>query len=385
MSNTEAMQRALTDVVSKGNFVVPPYPAVAMRLQRVLSRDAYALGEVAEIVSADAPLAATVLAAANSAMNAGSSPITSLSRAVNRLGARTVGSIALASGVGAVALAAGVLSDVKFRVWRRGITCALACQKLAGARKLDPEEAFLAGLLHGFGRSVAIASLEEVLKAHLPPRPLTGTEWLSIAEQHRATLAHAVAQSWALPPSIAAAIDPGAISGGTALSELVLEADRLAADLDSGRMPQPANPAEQRGLDELIAALPATLDAFTTSAPKPPTIRPGAPNPVLAKPERALGGELRKKALAVVDKRAKGAAELTCLALSQSGIQVESSRPFTESSMVRLAVGSGDAAWELWFNVALCVPSAARYRVELELFSPTRETRERWRALFEAA
>lgn len=384
MSNTEAMQRALTDVVSKGNFVVPPYPAVAMRLQRVISRDGYAIGEVAETVSADAPLAATVLAAANSAMNAGASPITSLSRAVNRLGARTVGSIALASGVGAVALAAGVLSDVKFRVWRRGITCALACQKLAAARKLDPEEAFLAGLLHGFGRSVAIASLEEVLRTHQPPRPLTAAEWLNIAEQHRATLAHSVAKSWQLPPSIAADIDPGAIAGGTALSELTLEADSLAADLDAGRMPQPANPAEQRLVDELIAALPTTLEAFTASAPKPPTMRPGSPNPVLAKPEQALSGELRKKALVVVDKRAKAAAQLTCLALSQTGIQVESSRPFTESSMVRLAIG-GDAPWELWFNVALCVPSAARYRVELELFSPTRETRERWRALFEAA
>ena len=37
MSNTEAMQRALTDVVSRGDFTVPPYPAVALRLQRLLA------------------------------------------------------------------------------------------------------------------------------------------------------------------------------------------------------------------------------------------------------------------------------------------------------------------------------------------------------------
>ena len=67
MSNTEAMQRALTDVVSRGDFVVPPYPAVALRLQRLLAREGYGVAEVAEVLAADAALATTVLAAANSA------------------------------------------------------------------------------------------------------------------------------------------------------------------------------------------------------------------------------------------------------------------------------------------------------------------------------
>lgn len=380
MSNIEAMRRALTDVVSKGDFSVPPYPAVAMRLQRVLARDNYAIADVADVVATDAPLAATVLAAANSALIAGAAPITSLSRAVNRLGARTVGSIALASGVGALVTSSGVLHDVKFRVWRRGITCALACQKLAPASQLEPEEAFLVGLLHGFGRSVAITSLERLLKTHQPPRPLTAVEWLNIAEQHRAVLAHAVARSWQLPTSIAEAIDPGAIAGASPLADLVLYADQVAADLDAGRTPQARTPGDAPLLDELVATLPATLEALAPQA----SLRPNAPSPLLAKPERTLSGDLRQKALTVVDRRSKGAAELKTLALTASGLQVDSSRPFQESSMVRLAVGDGEAPWEVWFNVALCAASGARYKVELELFSPTRETRERWRALFEA-
>jgi HD-like signal output (HDOD) protein len=386
MSNTEAMQRALTDVVSKGDFIVPPYPAVALRLQRVLARDGYAVSEVADIVAADAPLAATVLAAANSALHGGAAGITSLSRAVNRLGARTVGTIALASGVGALAVSPGVLQDVKFRVWRRGITCALGCQKLASLRGLEPEEAFLGGLLHGFGRSVAVASLERLLKTHQPPRPLSANEWLSIAEQHRAVLAHAVAKSWQLPESLAQAMDPGAQRGSSPLSDLVLQADQLAADLDANRMPQAANPAETRLVDELIAGLPAALEAFSPAATPAlqASMRPSPPSPVLAKPERALEGELRKKSLTIVDRRSKGAAELKSPSLSLSGIEVDSSRPFQESSMVRLGIGEGDAYFEPWFTVVLCVPNAARYRVELTLFSPPRETRERWRALFEA-
>ena len=216
MSNTEAMQHALTDVVSRGDFVVPPYPAVAMRLQRLLGREGYGVGEVADVLAADAALATTVLAAANSALLGTGSPITSLSRAVNRLGARTVGSIAVASGVGTVTLALGVLQDVKFRIWRRSMTCALACQKLGSTRGLVPEEAFLAGLLYGFGRAIAVASLEQLLKTHRPPRPLSVTEWLNIAEQHRAALARAIAKTWELPPSIAEAIT-GTPSQGNAI------------------------------------------------------------------------------------------------------------------------------------------------------------------------
>jgi hypothetical protein len=52
--------------------------------------------------------------------------------------------------------------------------------------------------------------------------------------------------------------------------------------------------------------------------------------------------------------------------------------------MVRLQVGDPDARFEPWLSVALCVPNGSRYRVELALFSPTRETRDQWRALYDA-
>jgi HD-like signal output (HDOD) protein len=381
MSNTEAMARALTDVVSRGDFTVPPYPAVAMRLQRLLAREGYGVGEVADVIAADAPLAATVLAAANSALLGGSSEITTLSRAVNRLGARTVGSIAIASGVGAAAMATGVLFTVKFRVWRRGISCALTAQKLAPGRGLESEQAFLSGLLYGFGRSIAVASLEQLLKTHQPPRPLTAAEWLGIAEQHRAALAQAVAKSWQLPQAVTdAMLTHPVATERSALNQLVMEADNVAGELDAGRMPQASSPSEARLIDEVIAGLPSALEAF---APPPPTPTI-APSAVLAKPERALEGELRKKSLSVTDRRTKAAANLICVAMTPNGIELDSSRPFQESSVVRLALGDPETHFEPWLNVVQCSPNGARYRVELQLFSPTRETREQWRALYDS-
>lgn len=386
MSSTEAMHRALSGVVSAGDFVVPPYPAVALRLQRLLARDAYAITEVADLISADAALAASVLAVANSALLGGASPITSVSRAVNRLGARTVGAIAVASSVGASMLASGVLLEVRYRVWRRGMTCALACQKLASSRGLPPEDAFLAGLLYGFGRSIAVASLELLLKTHQPPRPLSVQEWLGIAEQQRAPLAHAVAKSWKLPEVIAEATGQRE-RGASALHDLVLYTDRIAAVLDGGGQPQAQTPVDARLLDELIAALPATLEAFVPPATSP-TVRPSPPSAYLNKAAPVLEGVLRPKpSLKLEDRRSKGAAELTCSAMGPLGIEVDSTRPFQEGSMVRLRIGddasSSRSALEPWMTVLLCVPHGARFRVALSLFSPTREVREAWQALYD--
>jgi hypothetical protein len=241
----------------------------------------------------------------------------------------------------------------------------------------------LAGLLYGFGRSIAIASLEQLLKTHQPPRPLSVAEWLNIAEQQRGALAQAVAKGWQLPPSVAEAITGSAGSSSASMHELVLYADRVAGDLDAGRMPQAQHPTEIRLLDELIAGLPGALEAFAPPAPQP-TTRPSPPSALLAKPNHALDGELRPKALKVVDRRAKGAANLTCKAVSATGIEVESSKPFQESSMVRLIVGESEPRFDPWFNVVLCVATGSGYRVELELFSPTRETKEQWRAIYDA-
>jgi len=380
MSSTEAMQRALTDVVSRGDFTVPPYPAVAMRLQRLLSRDGYGVAEVADVVAADAVLATTVLAAANSALFGAVDPITSVSRAVNRLGARTVGAIAMASGMGTAATSTGPLFDVKFRVWRRGITCALACQKLAPPRGLDANEAFLAGLLHGFGRSIALASLEQLLKTQQQLLALSVPEYLSIAEQHRAALAHAVALSWQLPEAIARAVEHDAASADASpLQSLVAEADRLAGDLDAGRVPHLEDQRDERSFDDLIATLPLALEGFAPPPPAPTMV----PSPALSKADRVLHGELRPKTLQVTDRRTKGAAALATLSIAPGGLELDSSRPFQEGSVVRLTVGDPEARFEPWFNVVLCVPHAGRYRVELQLFSPTRETREHWRALYD--
>jgi HD-like signal output (HDOD) protein len=382
MSQREGIVLALASVVSNGDFKVPAYPAVALRLQKLLAGDRYSTTEVSAVIAADAALAATVLAAANSAALGVGPPITKLNEAVNRLGARTVGAIAVASGVSAAAVTAGMLLDVKFRVWRRTMIGALACQKLAVARRLAPEAAFLSGLLHGFGRSIAVAAIEQLLRTQKSPVALSVEEWLGIAEEQRAPLARALSSAWKLPQAIAEAIDDKA-RGASPLNDLVIDADSIASELEAGRTPVAVCPAESRHVDELLASLPASLDAFSSAAGAASKVTTSA-SAAVTKPDHVLEGELRRAKLPVADRRAKAPATLTCLAVSRLGIELESSKRFQECAVVRLAVGEADGDLEPWFTVVLCVAEGSRYRAEFQLFSPPRDVREKWLALYES-
>lgn len=376
------LSKQLDALVERGELVVPPYPAAAMRLRALIESEKYGLSQIADAAAADAALAAALLRIANSAVYRGDGPpLTTLLRAVNRLGARAVSSLALAAGVGSAATTPGPLADVKYRVWRRSITCALAAQRFGPGRGVDAEVAFLAGLLHGFGRSVAVACIEKLIgkspEAHSLP------EWLEVVERHRARLAERVAALWQLPPAIAATMTDAADRASPA-GALVAMADTIAGALDRGATAVEA--ASGLGLDSNMAAqverfvshLPGALEAFIQPPDAP---KKGRVVNAVTKPQSSLPGELRGFNLPIVDLRKGKGESFESIAIAPLGLVVESSRPLQESSVIRLGI-QADPAIEAWFNVILCVPKGSRFRIELLAFAASSDLRERMTQLW---
>ena len=357
---------------------MPPYPAVALKLQRLFARENYGIGEIADTISADPALAARILGLANTALYRAADEITTLPRAVNRLGARVVSSLALAVEVGGSAMQPGVLFEAKYRVWRRSVTGALACQKLGPGRGLDADEAFLVGLIHGFGRSVAVAALERLIAKERPTSPLMVMQWLAVAEGERQALALAVAERWHLPAEIVAGLRPEAAA--TKMGALVAEAERIARELESSHRPEASSTAEARAVEELVQGLPAALDALA-AVPLPAPTRVAS---VVAPSDHTLAGVRRPCRLPLVDCRKKPA-KLAAVAITSTGLEATSSMPMQEGSVVRFALGTEPWRAEAWFNVIVCVQSGSSYRFEAELLSPPRDVKERWHALFEHA
>lgn len=377
-----ALLPAFTDAIARRDFAVPAYPATALKLRRLIASDRYGMPQLTEIVASDPALAATVLSLANSALyRPEGAPITALGRAVHRIGVRSLATIATAAGVGAQACARGPLVDLKFLVWRRAVICALISQKLAPGRSLDPEEAFLGGLLHGFGRTVAVACLEKLLGTNAPPRPLTQAEWLALVDEHRAALAKAVAERWELPTELAQAIGADSESSSglgqlLALAEELAQAVEANKDFTSARLGDHEKPL----LRELCALLPTAIAALVEA---PDNNRPPPPS-AIAKPPTALKGEVREVSLNVSDVRARPGTSLKAIAISQDGLRLISNRPFQEGCLVHIAVARADKPLSVWANVVLCAPESANFRVEVQLFTPSRELRAEWLPLFES-
>jgi hypothetical protein len=256
----------------------------------------------------------------------------------------------------------------------------LICQKLAPSRELDPEEAFLAGLLHGFGRTVAAACLETMLATNQPSQQLTAEDWFAIADQHRGLLAKAVAERWELPDELAAAI--GASDSETPLKHLLALSDEFARSLEQNLPDGEAKCSDQekRLLRELRPVLAGAIAALVEA---PPGNRPPPPSAV-AKPTTALRGELRALDLGVADTRSKSAAPLHARAISADGLRLESKYPFQEATLAHLNLQRADSPLSLWVSVVLCAPQPNGFRVEVQLFSPSRELRGEWASLFDA-
>ncbi|HET9959051.1 MAG TPA: HDOD domain-containing protein [Polyangiaceae bacterium] len=387
---------ALETLISSGDFVVPPYPAAALRLRRLVEADDFSLVEVTDAVSTDPALAAALLRLANSgAYASGSIPITTVGRAVHRVGARAVASLALATATAAAACAPGPLIDLKYRVWRRSLSCALACQALAPRRTLDAQEAFLAGLLHGFGRSVVVGCLERVLpsKPVAEARPLL--DWLAAVEPHRHTLALKVAQAWKLPPELVRAV-AGQSAPNAAAAEpmtwLVDLADRIGGALDRGETAEQvaATPGirddERKLITDFALSLPLSLDALLN----PPDARELSKRPramsAVSKPPSSFAGELRPLKLPVFDVRnRKQPRPMQCTAATPDGLVLLGPDPMQESCVVRLSIGNPPEAVEGWFSVALCLPERELFRIEVQAFAASRELKETLTRLWTSA
>lgn len=371
----------LQQIVERGDFVVPPYPAAALRLKRLVDSGRFGLAEIADACSSDPALAAALLRVANSGVyRSNGPPITSLGRAVNRLGTRSVATLALATGVGATALATGPLVDLKYRAWRRSLTTALISQALAAHRALDREEAFLAGLLHGFGRSVALGCLERLLAKDPVSEPRSLLEWLEAIEPHRHTLARRIADTWQLPREIGAVFAPASADAAAPSKALIALADSLALALDRGATADQvtATPglssADQRTVAELVPGLPSALEAFLEHPDTSKRPRASAP---IGNTVTSTGAELRPVHVPLADLRNRRTPEpLELVGVTQQGIVFQSERPMQEGCVARFAIGADREKIEGWFSIAASVADRGRFRIEAQAFAATREVRE---------
>ncbi len=390
VAQLEPLERAIQERVASNTLRIPPYPAVAVRVQEALGRKDAGLAEVAELVGADAVLAAAILRCANSVMYRRGPPVTDLLQGITRVGAAEVLRLLLASGLSTGAQAVGSLVSIRRLIWIEGLASAALCQELARARGLRTEEAFVLGLLHDFGKIVTSSALEALLDEGRFDGRFPLEAWAALVERQHVAVGMATAAAWKLPVLVGEVIAahhaaPGAVHcKDPKLLEVVRLSDQVVALLltrsrvtsaDLGRIAG-LGPEERTAVERVIENVPEFVSAFET-----PAAAAFVGSPRVALPETTFGGAGRKVAKVGVSVSVARRPRLFQVSeVSPDGLVMGGEEPLPEDRLLEAKVYAQEP-FTMWALVRLCGRAPGGFRGELAPFALSGPIKESWEKL----
>lgn len=254
-----------------------PAPSPALnRLQGVLGDPASSVRDMAEVITLDPRLAASLLRVVNSPLYSLPARVETVTRAVAILGQRQVSMLALAAAMSGMFqdLAPDLIDPERF--WRHSLACAVLSHTLAlAAGREEPERHYLAGLLHDMGRLVLHAMAPDLARQARELHRVHGQPEVEaerrIFEFDHGMLGALIFTTWRLPHGVvaAAASHHEPQPGGSDTALFVHLANVLAIALgyaaDPGELVPPfaAWAWDHLGLPlEKVAEIAAGLDAM---------------------------------------------------------------------------------------------------------------------------
>lgn len=226
---------------------LPTLPAVAMQLLELTTASNSSAREVVRLVESDQSLAAKILSMTRRASTGAGSAATTIDRAVILLGFEAVRNACLSIKVFEVFARRGEPIDTQFdrtEFWKHSLAVACGAQLAAKhlSDRVEPEHAFVCGLLHDMGK-VALdtclpKSFDRVVRRVNSQRGCIADVEREILGVDHTIVGHRLAQRWRLPASITECIwlhhqGPDALPATVEhadLVRLVHFADRLARE-----------------------------------------------------------------------------------------------------------------------------------------------------------
>jgi HD-like signal output (HDOD) protein len=219
----------------------PTLPDVALRICDALRDPDVDLSRIAEEVALDPAMAAQLVRLANSAIFGGGSRVDTVQRALLRLGIRATRNAVMTVTLMRALHALPAPFEIR-SFWIGGLAAAMTARRIAqDVRFADPEQAYLASLVHDVG--MAYLSIQHVdrLKAVLADHQ--DGEELAYALAHEfgcdlPQISGAVLRHWNFADEITRGVEhhwtPDTAGSAQALAAIVLASDRLTRELKLG-------------------------------------------------------------------------------------------------------------------------------------------------------
>ncbi|TAN65349.1 MAG: HDOD domain-containing protein [Methylobacter sp.] len=136
----------------QGELKTPNFPDIAFKLRKAIQQD-YGIADIVKIVNMDPVISAKLIQVVNSPIYRPLSPISNCFDAINRLGLTTTRNLVTAFSMNNLIKSENPLTKKQIQYnWLQSIKVSSISYTLARlTRKVDPDEALLAGLLHNIG------------------------------------------------------------------------------------------------------------------------------------------------------------------------------------------------------------------------------------------
>jgi HD-like signal output (HDOD) protein len=375
------LDRAVADLVSRGEVELPPYPAVAFRIARLVRGGDYGLDELGRLVASDQALAAGLLRVANSAVYQRGTPVASIPGAAARVGAEELSRIALALGLGPMAAARGPLAPLRRGAWHDALASAVICRDLARARHLDQDDAFTCGLLHDFGRVIAIGAIERVAAGSRPARAMPTSFWNAMVERYHVDMGRSLAARWDLPDVVVETIALHHAGDGSERGSQILEIVRTVDPL-VGLLSERSSlgPVEISALSRLSES---DTDALERTLQGLPAFIASLEQPALPDAHEWLAGPSRQPASPAGDARVffhAGGGDFEATGFGPHQLHVRGTVPLPEGLLVEVEALQ-PRAFTFHARVLLSWSEGARFGAVLMPFALTGPALLHWRAL----
>lgn len=171
-----------------GLKLLPPFPAVALKLLSVISDEDADFREVSRLIMADTALSSQVIRLANSALFGFSHEVTSVLRALSLVGANRIRDMLVT--VALKNYMAPAESVVLRDCWRHSLAAALWGEALAQWYLLDRPMLYTAAILHDLGRIAMFKLAPDAYTRFLDKAAGDGTHDLRDLERETFTLDH---------------------------------------------------------------------------------------------------------------------------------------------------------------------------------------------------
>lgn len=176
-----------------------PFPMVAMRLIQMFADPEIDITLIGRAISAEPVFATRVLQMANSPLFAARAQVKSVSHAIILLGLNRVKAITITRAMADyVAPVLGI--EALHACWKNSLAAAIISEKLARACKMDPDFAYVAGLIRDIGRLALLVKYPEAYANLLAVTEENSFDLLSV-ENDLFEVDHCQAGTWLLQQS----------------------------------------------------------------------------------------------------------------------------------------------------------------------------------------